>query len=390
MAIDRSPASTTVGFSLLPSELLEDIFLRLTVPDLLRINSVSRTILSFVSGEDFRRLYGRRSASDTWVFLYQKGSLRHHSVLLGFSDRSSRWCRIPIAAALLPAVLPGEDLYFLAAAGDVFLFASNYLGELVAVDLAGNRVKRVPPSPLGPRRTSSWRRSGLKLLAGAGGAAGEFRFLFSELVDDRPYLFSYSSETGAWTSEAAAEGPGGAALGPVFLCAADLRSRSVVVSAGAVAGGTPVVIRPSFAGGAAAGDGVDRLHVYGDGHAAVVRSEKGSCGRVVTCVEIWGVGKGGRRWEVITCLPRWALQEMGRRPFGAMIGCLEERCGALRLVLLSNNRGTWDLVLLVYDLGVGRWSWVPLPSCGAEGLNMAGIAISGGPTLRPNGRQFTK
>jgi hypothetical protein len=49
----------------------------------------------------------------------------------------------------------------------------------------------------------------------------------------------------------------------------------------------------------------------------------------------------------------------------------------VRLVLISNCRGAWDLVWLSYDRARREWRWVPVPDWGSsKGLNMAGIAVS--------------
>ena len=176
-----SSAATALGpLLLLPSELLHEILLRLAVPELLRVRSVARPLSSLISSPDFRRLYHLSSASSgsgpaaAWLLLFKKLPPRD-AAIRGFHGPSGRWFRIPVSAILAPAVPPGEDLYFLAASGSSFLFAANGRRELVVVDLTARAARRLPPSPLGPRGTSSWRRFGLKLVADPPGS-NRFRY----------------------------------------------------------------------------------------------------------------------------------------------------------------------------------------------------------------------
>jgi hypothetical protein len=174
-------AATALGaLLLLPSELLHEILVRLAVPELLRVRSVARPLSSLISSPDFRRLYHLSSASSgpgpaaAWLLLFKKLPPRD-AAIRGFHGPSGRWFRIPVSAILAPAVPPGEDLYFLAASGSSFLFAANGRRELVVVDLTARAARRLPPSPLGPRGTSSWRRFGLKLVADPPGS-NRFRY----------------------------------------------------------------------------------------------------------------------------------------------------------------------------------------------------------------------
>ncbi|KAL5975239.1 hypothetical protein ACLOJK_031918 [Asimina triloba] len=395
MSGERNLTCNAVGLCLLPSELLQDIFLRLALPEILRLRSVSKTLSSVVSGDDFRHLYGRRSSSETWLFLYKKRSPRE-AALYGFNDRSGRWFRFPVAGILLPVVPPGEDLYFLAASGDFFLFSSNNRRELIAVKLTSNTVKKIPASPLGPRGTSSWRRSGLKLIAGPPGS-DSFRFVFAEMYENRPVLFVYSSITDTWQSLEASESgraPRVSDGGTLFLSVVHRRRESLLICAGA-GQEAPVVMRPRFeagvfeerlAVGLIAGNASDRLHVYGDGRMAVVRSGGFDGEKVFGCVELWGLSSDGRGWELISRVPKGLVErERIRKRFGAMTGCLEERDGVIRVVLMSNYKGLWDLIWLAYDLERREWSWVPLPDNGTSGLNMAGIAVSSALRLRSSG-----
>lgn len=393
---DRNRPANAVGLCLLPSDLLQDIFFRLALPEILRLRSVSRSLSSLISGDDFRRLYALRSLSETWLFLYKKRSSRD-SLLHGFNDRSGRWFQIPVAAILLSAVHPGEDLYFLTASGDFFLFASNSRRELIAVNLTANAVKKIPASPLGPRGTSSWRRSGLKLIAGPPGS-DRFMFLFAELHENRPVLYAYCSETDTWRSAVPADNDQSSTrVGQrdrVFLSVIHRRRESVIISAGTESD-RPVVFRPRFDGGVEeglavgliAGDGADRLHVYGDGKMVVVRSDgedEGTRVRAFVSIEMWGLSSDGNGWDFISKVPK-ELMERIRKPYGVMMGCLEERGGTIRVVLLSNYKGSWDLIWLSYDVDGGDWKWVPLPDDGTKGLNMAGIAFSSALRLRSFG-----
>lgn len=388
-------AATALGaLLLLPSELLHEILLRLAVPELLRVRSVARPLSSLISSPDFRRLYHLSSASSgpgpaaAWLLLFKKLPPRD-AAIRGFHGPSGRWFRIPVSAILAPAVPPGEDLYFLAASGSSFLFAANGRRELVVVDLTARAARRLPPSPLGPRGTSSWRRFGLKLVADPPGS-NRFRFLFAELVNNTPFLFEYRSETDTWQeseavlAEGAAEAADPDGDGGTYLCAAHAGADCVMVYAGPRTDERPVFFRPRFpnAGAAGAGHG-ERLHVYGDGSAAVVRSAAAgedptsrSRGKVVTGVELYGVGAVGGDWELVASVPG-GLVEGFRKPYAVMTGLLAEREGVVRLVLISNCRGAWDLVWLSYDRARREWRWVPVPDWGgSKGLNMAGIAVS--------------
>ncbi|XP_066312215.1 uncharacterized protein [Miscanthus floridulus] len=392
-----SSAATALGpLLLLPSELLHEILLRLAVPELLRVRSVARPLSGLISSPDFRRLYHLSSASSggggpaaAWLLLFKKLPPRD-AAIRGFHGPSGRWFRIPVSAILAPAVPPGEDLYFLAASASSFLFAANGSRELVVVDLTARAARRLPPSPLGPRGTSSWRRFGLKLVADPPGS-NRFRFLFAELVNNTPFLFEYRSETDTWQESEAVLAEEGAepAAAPdgdgTYLCAAHAGPDCVMVYAGPRADDRPVFFRPRFPNAAAAGHGGDRLHVYGDGSAAVVRSAaiddptSRTRVKVVTGVDLYGFGAGGSvggDWELVASVPG-DLVEGFRKPYAVMTGLLAEREGVVRLVLISNCRGAWDLVWLSYDRARREWRWVPVPDWGSsKGLNMAGIAVS--------------
>ncbi|KAJ6842144.1 F-box domain containing protein [Iris pallida] len=366
--------TTTVGLCLLPSDLLHDIFLRLPLPYLHRLRSVSTSLTSLLTSRDFRRLH--RSLSDsTWLFLLTKRPPSRSSLLRGFHRRSLRWFTFP----LLPPDLD-NDLYFLSASGNFFLFTSNSLLRLVAVDLAAATAtaRALPLCPLGPRGTSSWRRSGFKLLSSS--SSSSFRFLFADLHRGRPALFEYSSATDAWRSVLAESsdggqhvtrgGGGGGGGGTIFLNVSDF----VLVVAGVndeEEEAVPVVYyyTPRMLEGLGA---VGRLHVYGDGMAAVVSTVASGGGRrSVTSVELWGP-RGGQEWEMVTRVPEGLF---GSGDYGVMKGCLEERDGVVWLVLVSNLRGDWAIVWLGYHRRTEEWEWVPVADPGAKGFNMAGIAV---------------
>lgn len=118
---------------------------------------------------------------------------------------------------------------------------------------------------------------------------------------------------------------------------------------------------------------VGRLHVYGDGMAAVVSTvATGGGRRSVTSVELWGPARGGQEWEMVTRVPEGLL---GSGDYGVMKGCLEERDGVVWLVLVSNLRGDWSIVWFGYHMRREEWECVPVADPGAKGFNMAGIAV---------------
>jgi hypothetical protein len=201
------------------------------------------------------------------------------------------------------------------------------------------------------------------------------------LVNNTPFLFEYRSETDTWQQSeavlASAEGPTTPpARDGTYLFAAHAGQDCVMVYSSPGAGDRPpVFFRPRFPPQNAA----DRLHVYGDGSAAVVRSAAVDRTRVkvVTGVDLYGLGASpGGDWELVASVPG-ELVEGFRKPYAVMTGLLSEREGVVRLVLISNCRGAWDLVWLSYDSARCEWRWVPVPDWGAsKGLNMAGIAVS--------------
>ncbi|KAI3986883.1 hypothetical protein MKX01_014584 [Papaver californicum] len=383
--------NNAVGLCLLPSELIQDILFRLALPEIIGMKTVSKTLTSVISSTDFRRDYNTQSDTDTWVFVYTKRSLRD-SVLHGFTDRSDSWFKIRVSEFLSPVVPPGEDLSFLTASGDFFLFSSNYCRQLIAVNLKLKTVKKIPPSPLGPRGISSWRRSGLKLIAGPHGT-DRFRFLFSEFYENRPVLFEYVSESDTWRSIEAVENDlnrPDPKKKKVYLSVVHRRSDSVVLAVGQEENDhPPVILRPRFDGRGieerlAVGfctAGSSTLYVFGDDHMAIVRSANvdDQQVRVFGCIELWGLsGGGGGIWELISKVPQ-ALVNRVRKPYSVIMGCLEARGdGIIRVILVSNFKGMWDIIWFSFDIEKGEWKWVPIPETRMEGFNIAGITLSTG------------
>ncbi|KAI3714758.1 hypothetical protein L6452_21717 [Arctium lappa] len=396
----RRNSTTVVGFSLLPSELIHFIILRLALPDIFHLKSVNKFITSMIADQDFARDYNLRSSSSTWLFVYKKRWHRDPVVIHGFTQSSERWFKVMIGDILTPVIPPGEDLYFLTASGNFFLFALNCSREVVAVNPMTKAVKRIPQSPLGPRGTSSWRRSGIKLIAGPSGS-GQFRFLFAEMIDNNPTLFEYDSRTNKWKSTVAEES---VVVNPsrvdnkdenrIFLSASNGPGRSVVICVGCDSN-EPTVVRPVFSGvledgelavGFSWGSVTNRLHIYGDGWMLIVRSGSEGMGashrgiRVLKGVELWGLSPNGRQWAFVSKVPNGLIDEI-KKPYGVMMGCLEEREGTIRAILMSNFEGIWDIIWLSFDFQKSKWGWVPLPEFKMEGSNMAGVTFSSGLTI---------
>ncbi|KAI3967557.1 hypothetical protein MKW92_009257 [Papaver armeniacum] len=341
--------NNAVGLCLLPSELIQDILFRLALPEILRMKTVSKTLTSVISSTYFRRDYNTQSVPDTWVFVYTKRSLRD-SILHGFTDRSDSWFKIRVSEFLSPVVPPGEDLSFLTASGDFFLFSSNHCRQLIAVNLKLKTVKKIPPTPLGPRDISSWRRSGLKLIAGPNGS-DRFRFLFAEFYKNRPVLFEYVSGSDTWRSIEAVENE---------LNRPDRGRKRVYLSL--------KTIRPRFDGrgveerlavGFSTADS-STLNVFGDDYMAIVRSANVDDQQVrgFGCIKLWG--RGGGMWELVSKVPQ-DLVNRARKPYSVIMGCLEARDGIIRVILMSNFKGLWDIIWFSFDLVKGEWKWVPIP-----------------------------
>lgn len=396
----QNSTPNAIGLCLLPSELMQSIFLSLVLPDIIRLKLVSKSFSDIISDRSFVRECNSRSSSTAWLFVYKKRWLRD-AVLHGFTDRSDRWFRIPITELLKPVHFHREDLYFLTASGNVFLLASNTVREVIAVNIVSMMVKKIPPSPLGPRGTSSWRRSGMKLVTGPAGS-DHFRFMFAEFVENRPFLFIYNSMNDTWETMEAEEnnrnkrelvesrGRGRQEEEERVVLNAINGARESVLIAWRGEGEGAVVVRPRFEGGMRServglswGNGMDRVHVYGDGYMMVVKSEGGERGnmRVVKGIEMWGVERGKEgRWGYIGSVPGEVMRKI-ERGYGVMMGCLEERNGVIRAALLSNWEGVWDMIWMSYHTNTKEWTWIKLPDCKMKGFNLAGISFSSGLTL---------
>ncbi|KAJ9140923.1 hypothetical protein P3X46_031513 [Hevea brasiliensis] len=391
----RNLSTNSIGFCLLPSELIHRILLNLLIPEILCLKSLNKSLSDLISDQHFVRYYNSRSKSTTWLFVYKKRWHRD-AVLHGFSNQSDRWFKLQIVNLLKPLISPGESIYFLTASGDVFLFSSNTRKAVIAVNLSAKTVKRIPPSPLGPRGTSSWRRSGMKLVSGS----NSFRFLFAELVENRPVLFVYTSETDKWLSMEARENFAGLPRGfqreddYIFLNVVNGPYESVVMMAGFESDDAPVVVRPRFEGGGddeqqltvgySWGNVIDRLYVHGDGHMLIIKSngvgDADTGARMLNGIELWALGSSGGQWERNSKVPSRIMEEI-MKPYRVIMGCLERRDGVIRAVLLSNCEVLWDIIWLSYDINRCYWTLIPVPNCNMKGLNMAGIAFSSGLTL---------
>lgn len=396
----RNPTSNAIGFFLLPSELIQYIILQLALPDIVRLKSVNKAVASIISDQHFVRYYNFRSSSTTnWLFIYKK-RWRRDAILHGYTNcYSDRWFKIFIADILKPVVPPGEDLYLLAASGNFFLFALNNSREVICINPIKGKVKRIPPSPLGPRGTSSWRRSGMKLLSWPHGS-DNFRFLFAEMMNENgPILFEYDSRTEQWRStQVIEEGRVERTISTIFLSAFNGRSGSIIIAKDPHCDTPPVILRPRFVSPEEDVDGrlavgfsaTDRLHVYGDGNMMIVKSNgvEGENNnrrvRMLEGIELWGLSStsNGRFWEFISRVPGYLVEKI-KKPYGAMMGCLEQRHddGVVRVILMSNLEGSWDIIWIRYDMRSKIWTWLPIPDCKMKGANMAGIAFSSCLTL---------
>lgn len=186
----------------------------------------------------------------------------------------------------------------------------------------------------------------MKLLSWPHLGSDNFRFLFAEMDGNGPVLFEYDSRSEEWQSTEAVEngsGNGGqtnnsAATTAIFLSAFNGRNGSVVIAKQPHRDTPPLVLRPIFIGGDDDDDddghAIDRLHVYGDGKVMIIKSkgveeeERKRRVRMLKSVELWGLSKNGRHWELMSRVPI-SLVEKIKKPYGAMMGCLEleERVG---------------------------------------------------------------
>ncbi|KAL8189636.1 hypothetical protein R6Q57_029202 [Mikania cordata] len=395
----RQNSTTVVGFSLLPSELIHYIIIRLALPDIFHLKSVNKFITSVIADQDFLRDYNLRSSSTTWLFVYKKRWHRDPVVIHGFTRLSERWFKVMIGDILKPVIPPGEDLYFLTASGNFFLFALNCNREVISVNPMTKSVKKIPHSPLGPRGTSSWRRSGIKLLAGPSGS-GLFRFLFAEMVENSPTLFEYDSMTNKWKTTIARESTANHSHvnnkdgKHIFLSVSNGPRRSILISVRSETN-EPLVVEPIFSGvvedgelavGFSWGRVINRLHIFGDGWMLIIRSgpenvDDANRGiKVVKVVELWGLGSNGMQWAFVSRVPNGLVDEI-KKPYGVMMGCLEEREARIEAILISNFEGVWDIIWLNFDIENSKWALVRLPELKMEGSNMAGVTFSSGLTI---------
>ncbi|XWS26931.1 hypothetical protein CRYUN_Cryun26dG0072400 [Craigia yunnanensis] len=382
--------TNSLGFCLLPSELIQNILFSLALPEIIRMKLVNKFLAYVISDQNFIQECNLRSRSATWLFVYKK-RWRRDATIHGFSDQSNRWFKISIEDLMKQVIFyPGEDIYLLTASGNIFLFASNSQKAVIAVNLVSKAVKKIPPCPLGPRGTSSWRRSGMKLVPESSGS-GHFRFSFVELAQNCPVLFEYNSETDKWQSIEARERygnfPGNDCM---FLNALNGPYESLVVAVGSEYN-SPMILRPRLGNGgqqpstAFSSDGTnDRRHVYGDGHMMIKRSRgidnMDRRVKMLSGIEIWGISLNSGNWEYVSNVPSDIMKQIGK-PYGVMIGCLEARDGIIRAVLMSNFEGLWDIIWLTYDKERSVWNWVPLPDCKMKSSNLAGITFSSGLSL---------
>ncbi|XP_065850907.1 uncharacterized protein [Euphorbia lathyris] len=376
----ENPGNVSVGFCLLPSELIQYILVNLAFPEIIRLKSLNKSISQLISDQVFIRDYNSRSKSTSWLFVYKKRWHRD-AVLHGFSDHSDRWFKLQIANLLKPIIPPGETIYFLASTANIFLFSCNTLKEVIAVDLGNKTVKKIPESPLGPRGTSSWRRSGMKLVGGS----DSFRFLFAELVNEQPVLYVYSSESGRWQTKVAEaevsdriERDKGDCI---FVNVVNGPHESVIISVGLESYEDPVVIRARLRLNGGGENVIDKLHVYGDGQMLIIKSKAEREGRMLNEIEVWGLGREWE-WELKTRVPKRIIEEI-KKEYRVIMGCLEKREGVIRVALMSNYEGLWDIIWLSYHIEACYWTWIPLPNIttNMKGLNMAGISFSSSLTL---------
>ncbi|XWS70642.1 hypothetical protein CRYUN_Cryun03dG0064200 [Craigia yunnanensis] len=219
---------------------------------------------------------------------------------------------------------------------------------------------------IGSTRTSSWRRSGMKLVPESSGS-GHFRFLFVELVENYPVLFEYNSETDRWQSIEAREiygnFPGSDCM---FLNALNGPYERLVVAVGSEYK-SPAIQRPSLENGEQQSSSTfswvninNRSQVYGDGHMMILRSRgvdnMDRRVKMLSSIEMWGISLNSGNWEYISNVPSDIMKQIGK-PYGVIIGCLEARYGIIRAVLMSNFEGLWDIIWLTYDKERSLWAW---------------------------------
>ncbi|KAK3028070.1 hypothetical protein RJ639_039361 [Escallonia herrerae] len=105
----RLPATKSVGFCLLSSELIEYVFIRLASPDICRLRCVSKPVASILCEQEFVRDYNDQHRSSTWLFFYNKPANHGDAALYGFTDCSNRWCKILVHDLLKSVVHSGKN-----------------------------------------------------------------------------------------------------------------------------------------------------------------------------------------------------------------------------------------------------------------------------------------
>jgi len=389
--------NTTIGFCLLPSELIQNILFHLCIPEIIRMKLLNKYVLTTISDRSFIRQLNDGSQRDTWIFVYTRRWRRDNGVLHGFSDRSVRWFKIPVAEILAGEIRPGEDLYLLTASGNFLLFASNTHSGIIAVDLVGKIVTRISSCPLGPRGTSSWRRSGMKLVPDPSNPS-HFRFMFAEMVNNRPVLFTYYSNTATWHTKETEDTTNWEVKknsNVLFLSLSNRPHESTVMSVddGSIINRFPRILRPRINQDAIrqcpSSVGFSRndlesqlLHIHGDEYKVVIRLDRidnSKMNKVMKSLEVWEISSNGEKWELVSRAPS---EVISKKPCGVMMGCLERRLGVIRVALMTNHEGLWNIIWLDYDKHKDKWEWVPLPDCRfLQGSNMAGISFSSGLTF---------
>ncbi|KAL9684204.1 hypothetical protein QQ045_021638 [Rhodiola kirilowii] len=390
-----------VGFLLLPTDLIHSICLRLALPEIPRLRSVSKSFKTLTSDPSFLHHYNFKSSKVPWLFIYTK-RWGQDAVLKGITTGSDQWFNFSIKEFLAPIVHRSDDLYFLTACGNVFLFAINTSKEIVSVNLMTKLVEKIPPSPLGPRDTSSWRRSGMKMIPGSGGGgADHFRFFFLEYVENQMFLYDYDSLTRKWRSTFVNEHVARdftlctddtSRNGYIFLTVLNNQGENLTLATGSSDKNyTPlIIVSPSFVHRSRPSVDVEdssmvvdqMIRIYSDGTMLEGKSSnliENETTMITVSVELWGcLSSNGAHWEMISALPKKLLM---KRPYGVMRGCLERKNGVVRAALMSNYDGFWDIIWLSYEMEKREWTCTLLPDCKMKGGNMGGIAFSSGLTL---------
>ncbi|KAK3031138.1 hypothetical protein RJ639_035136 [Escallonia herrerae] len=374
----RLPATNCVGFCLLPSELMEYIFIRLASPDICRLRCVSKPIASILREREFVRNYNDQHRSSTWLFFYNKPADHDDAALHGFTDRSNRWFKILVHDLLKSVVDSGEYLYFLTASGSNFLFALNTRNEFVLVNPMTRTVRKI----VCPSKIFSGPDTSIKLLIGPPGS-DRFCIIRNQIYGRKSFMV-YDSNADLWQTRRLNERVDLSLVsGCVLLSVVDWFSkRTNIVCVSQRDHPEAVSIWPELAYADSSWERHYPLHGYrviGDGKMAVVRSDgidvKNHRVRMLKGVELWGLTANGKRWEFISETSREIVARI-KQPYGMMKGCLEERNGTIRVALMFNFQGVWDIIRLNYDIGRKNWTRVVLPSCQMKGSSMVGISFS--------------